>query len=55
MENSEGVLIFGDTIQEKAWTDENELMCCHFDQVSGRNVRGIFSMRCTAAIEHLFQ
>ncbi len=24
-----GVLIFDDTIQEKAWTDENELMCWH--------------------------
>jgi hypothetical protein len=28
-------------IQEKAWTDENELMCWHYDHVSGRNVRGI--------------
>jgi len=41
VENNEGVLIFDDTIQEKAWTDENELMCWHYDHVSGRNVRGI--------------
>jgi hypothetical protein len=41
VENSDGVLIFDDTIQEKAWTDENELMCWHYDHVSGRNVRGI--------------
>src|ERR1039458_189410 len=41
IENSDGVLIFDDTIQEKAWTDENELMCWHYDHVSGRNVRGI--------------
>jgi hypothetical protein len=41
VENSDGVLIFVDTIQEKAWTDENELMCWHFDHVSGRSVRGI--------------
>ena len=41
VESSEGVLIFDDTIQEKAWTDENELMCWHYDHVSGRNVRGI--------------
>jgi hypothetical protein len=41
VENSDGVLIFADTIQEKAWTDENELMCWHYDHVSGRNVRGI--------------
>jgi hypothetical protein len=41
VESSDGVLIFDDTIQEKAWTDENELMCWHYDHVSGRNVRGI--------------
>ena len=41
IENSDGVLIFDDTIQEKAWTDENELMCWHYDHVSGRNVLGI--------------
>jgi hypothetical protein len=41
IERSDGVLIFDDTIQEKAWTDENEIMCWHFDHVSGRNVRGI--------------
>ena len=27
VEREEGVLIFDDTIQEKAWTDESELMC----------------------------
>ncbi|MFN9816259.1 MAG: hypothetical protein ACK53K_10570 [Burkholderiales bacterium] len=41
IEGSEGVLIFDDTIQEKAWTDESELMCWHYDHLSGRNVRGI--------------
>lgn len=41
IEQSDGVLIFDDTIQEKAWTDENDIMCWHFDHVSGRNVRGI--------------
>ena len=41
IESGEGVLIFDDTIQEKAWTDESELMCWHYDHVSGRNVRGI--------------
>jgi len=41
IEASDGVLIFDDTIQEKAWTDENELMCWHYDHVSGLNVRGI--------------
>ena len=41
VENDQGVLIFDDTIQEKAWTDESELMCWHFDHCSGRSVRGI--------------
>jgi hypothetical protein len=41
VQSNEGVLIFDDTIQEKAWTDESELMCWHYDHVSGRNVRGI--------------
>ena len=41
IEKDDGVLIFDDTIQEKAWTDENEVMCWHFDHCSGRTVRGI--------------
>jgi hypothetical protein len=41
VESEAGVLIFDDTIQEKTWTDENELMCWHFDHVSGCSVRGI--------------
>ncbi|MFT5962808.1 MAG: hypothetical protein ACI8WM_003158, partial [Burkholderiaceae bacterium] len=41
VESAEDVLIFDDTIQEKAWTDESELMCWHYDHCSGRNVRGI--------------
>lgn len=41
IEGEDGVLIFDDTIQEKAWTDENELMCWHYDHCIGRNVRGI--------------
>ena len=30
IEDEEGYLIFDDTIQEKAWTDENEIICWHF-------------------------
>jgi len=41
VQRDDGVLIFDDTIQEKAWTDESELMCWHFDHCSGRTVRGI--------------
>ena len=41
VQSEEGVLIFDDTIQEKEWMDESELMCWHFDHCSGRSVRGI--------------
>lgn len=41
VEREDGVLIFDDTIQEKAWTDENEVMCWHFDHCKGRSVKGI--------------
>ncbi|MCL1127302.1 transposase [Shewanella surugensis] len=41
VERNDGVLIFDDTIQEKAWTDESELMCWHYDHCSGRSVKGI--------------
>ena len=41
IEDDEAVLIFDDTIQEKAWTDENEIMCWHFDHCQNRMVRGL--------------
>lgn len=41
VQRDDGVLIFDDTIQEKAWSDESELMCWHFDHCIGRSVRGI--------------
>lgn len=41
IERKDGVLIFDDTIQEKAWTDESELMGWHDDPCSGRMIRGI--------------
>ena len=41
VETEEACLIFDDTIQEKQWTDENEMMCWHYDHCEGRSVRGI--------------
>ncbi len=41
IESDEGVLIFDDTIIEKQWTDENEIICYHFDHSKGRTVKGI--------------
>jgi hypothetical protein len=41
VQDAQGVLIFDDTIQEKAWTDESDLICWHYDHCSGRTVKGI--------------
>lgn len=46
VEREDGVLIFDDTIQEKRYTDENELVCWHFDHTKGRSVKGINILNC---------
>ncbi|MDR0628162.1 MAG: transposase [Treponema sp.] len=40
-ENGEGCLIFDDTIVEKAYMDENEIICRYYNHSKGRNVKGI--------------
>jgi SRSO17 transposase len=46
VEREDGVLILDDTIQEKPYTDENELVCWHFDHTKGRSVKGINILNC---------
>ena len=46
VEETDGVLIFDDTIQEKQWTDENEIICWHYDHVKGRIVKGFNLLNC---------
>lgn len=41
VEREDACLIFDDTIQEKQWTDENEIMCWHYDHCEGRTVKGV--------------
>lgn len=41
IESADGVLIVDDTIQEKLYTDENDLITWHFDHTFGRNVKGV--------------
>jgi hypothetical protein len=41
VEREAGCLIFDDTIQEKEWTDESEIICWHYDHNKGRAVKGI--------------
>ena len=40
-EQDDGVLIVDDTIIEKPYTDESELVCWHYDHSKGRSVKGI--------------
>ncbi|WP_348653034.1 transposase [uncultured Sulfurimonas sp.] len=41
VEKDDACLIFDDTVQEKKWTDESDIMCWHFDHTVGKSVRGI--------------
>jgi len=46
IEDDDGVLILDDTVQEKPHTDENDLICWHFDHTKNRSVKGINLLNC---------
>ena len=46
VEQENAVLIFDDTVQEKPYTDENEVMCWHYDHSQGRAVQGFNLLNC---------
>ena len=39
-------MIFDDTVQEKPYTDENEVMCRHYDHNQGKAVQGFNLLNC---------
>jgi hypothetical protein len=41
MQQGDGVVIVDDSIAEKPYTDENEIICWHYDHSQDRNVKGI--------------
>ena len=41
IEDDESVLVIDDTIEEKPYTDENDIICWHFDHSKGKSVKGI--------------
>jgi hypothetical protein len=41
MQSDDGVLIVDDSISEKPHTDENEIICWHWDHSKGRSIKGI--------------
>ena len=47
-ESKGGVLIIDDTIEEKTYTDENEIICWHYSHSKGRCVKGINLLSCLA-------
>ena len=38
IQSDEAVLILDDSVEEKPYTDESELICTHFDPVTGRYI-----------------
>ncbi len=45
-ERDDAVIIFDDTIEDKPFTQESELICYHFDHVKNRSVKGINILNC---------
>lgn len=41
IESEDGVMIVDDSIAEKPYTDENDIICWHYDHSQQRNVKGI--------------
>lgn len=42
----EGVLILDDCIEEKPYTDENEIICWHYSHAKGSHVKGVNILSC---------
>lgn len=53
IETDDGLLLFDDSIEEKPHTDENAIICWHFDHSKDRNIKGInflSALYCTGAV-----
>ena len=46
IESAEGVMIVDDSIAEKPYTDENEIICWHYDHAQQRSIKGINFVTC---------
>ena len=46
IQQDDGVLIVDDTIQAKPHTDENDLICWHYDHSQNRSVKGLNLLNC---------
>ena len=41
VEREDGAILIDDTLEEKPYTDENEIVCYHYDHTQGKTVKGI--------------
>lgn len=46
MQSAKGVLIIDDSIEEKPYTDENDIIAWHYDHSKDRNIKGINFVSC---------
>jgi len=46
VQSADAVLIVDDSIEEKPYTDESELICWHWDHCMGRSVKGVNFLTC---------
>ena len=46
IEDEKGVMIVDDSIAEKPYTDENDIICWHYDHSKQRNIKGINFVTC---------
>ena len=46
IQSEKGVLIIDDSIEEKPYTDENDIICWHYDHSEQHNVKGINFVSC---------
>jgi len=53
VQHPDGVLIIDDSIEEKPYTDESELICWHFDHSKDRTVKGINFLSTLYAVNDL--
>jgi hypothetical protein len=46
IQQEEGVIILDDSIAEKPYTDENEIICWHYDHSQDRSIKGLNFVTC---------
>jgi IS4 transposase len=46
IQRDDGILIIDDSVEEKLYSDESELICWHWDHTVGRSVKGINLLTC---------